>query len=328
MLLNRLWLSACVAVAAFSTHAQNLQCPDIAKTLKEYSIDSSSSSFLRSVFSEHCQADGSRKSSGGGVGLDLVIKAVPISFTGDYSTSEQAVSQFCKRYKDFNEGSSDADSYKETISRKALETIQQCVALQATGTVISHQINNVEAANFYMKSSVTSPLQLNGVAITGRVTCEGMVGNSKRTFDASLSLQVKATAGFACKRTGTPGPNNVTNYDEATITVLTSQGNYSLFWPKDERQSESMATVIDRRIRTLEGDVSVAKGNLAPLVAATSSPVYKCPNGTQGVSYNAKWTYVGCNGQYSTEATCTNAWYGWPAQVLQCTPAGSIRLFK
>lgn len=324
---NRLAL-AVIAAFAFDVSAQNLQCPDIARTLKEYSIDSSSSSFLNAVFSEHCQQDGSRKSSGGSAGLDLVIKAVPVKFSGSYNSSDEGFSNFCKAYKSQNEGAAASDSYKETISRKSLETISQCLALQATGVTITHQINNVEAANFYLKASVTSVLDLKGVSITGNVACEGIVGGRKKVFDASLDLPVKTTTAFACKRTGIPGPKRTTSFGEATVTVLSSQGNYAMFWPKDERQSPDMATEIDRRISQLQAELSVAKANIDPLITASSSAVYKCPNGSQGLGYDALWMYIGCNGQYSTESSCTNIWNGKPAQTLQCTPAGNLKLFK
>ncbi|MCB4364387.1 hypothetical protein KIH07_11620 [Hydrogenophaga taeniospiralis] len=307
---------------------QNLQCPDIAKTLKEYSIDSSSSSYLNAVFSQHCQQDGSRKSDGGGIGLEAVVKAIPIKFTGSYSNSEEAVSNFCKTYASQTAATAASDSYKETISLKALETIQQCNALQGSGVTIIHQVNNVEAANFYLRRSVIQPLELQGVAATGNVTCEGLVGGKKKVFDSSISVSVKTTQSFACKRVGQrQAAGSPLFFSESIITVLTNQGNYSLFWPRDERQSENMATQIDRRITLAEGELAVTKANVVPLVKASSLAIYKCPSGA-AVSYNAAWMYLGCNGQLSAESTCSNVWYNKPVEVRQCAPAGNLRLFQ
>lgn len=318
----------CAALAyAHAVWAQNLQCPDIAKTLKEYSIDSSSSSYLNAVFTQHCQQDGSRKSSGGGVGLEAVVKAVPIKFTGNFSNSEEAIRNFCKTYASQTAATAATDNYKETISLKALETIQQCNALQASGVTVTHQVSNVEAANFYLRNSVTNTLELQGVSTTGNVNCEGLVAGRKRTFDSSLRVKISSTQGFACKRTGhRQAPNGPLSFEEAIVTVLTNQGNYTLFWPRDERQSESMATQIDRRITLAEGEIAVTKANVAPLVRASSLAVYICPSGTIA-SYNAAWMYVGCNGQLSSENTCRNVWYDAPVEVRQCAPIGSLRLF-
>lgn len=324
---SRFALVALCVVVGLNASAQNLQCPDITKTLKEYAIDSSSSSFLRSVFAEHCQIDGSRKSSGGSASLDVVVQSIPVGFKGDYKSAEESMSAFCKTYKDHYQGAQQADSYKETISTRALETIQQCLALQASGVTITSNVRNVEGADFFLKGSVNSILDVKGVAITGNVVCEGIANGKKRPFDASLDLAVKATAQFACKRTGTPAPSGGTSFGEATITVLTSQGNYSLFWPRDEKQSENMASAIDRRITTLEGDVSVAKGGLAPFVAATPVRLYKCPFGSD-LKVDAAWASFGCNGQTTTEGYCLNTWYNKPTERRECGPIGTARLIQ
>lgn len=306
--------------------AQSIQCPDMAKTLKEYSIDSSSSGYLNAVFTQHCQQDGSRKSSGGGIGLDAVIKAVPIKFTGNYSNADEEMTSFCKTYASQTSATALTDRYKETISIKALETIQQCNALQASGVLITHQINNVEAANFYLRNSVTQSLEVQGISTTGGATCEGLLNGKKKPFDSSLSTSVKSTLSFSCKRTGSPYGNKVT-YPESIVTVLTNQGNYSLFWPMDERQSQDMATQIDRRITSVEGEIAVTKASVLPLVAADSLPVYRCPTGAT-VSYDRPWRYSGCNGQISAEKTCLNVWYHAPDEVRQCDPIGKVKLLK
>ncbi len=325
---TQLIATSIMLVISCAAIGQNLQCPDIAKTLKEYSIDSTSSSYLNAVFTQHCQQDGSRKASNGGLGLDAVIKAIPVKFTGSYSNSDEAVSNFCKTYASQTAFTAASDMYKETISLKALETIQQCNALQASGVIITHQVNNVEAANFYLRNSVTQTLELQGVSATNGVTCEGLVGGRKRVFDSSFSVPVRSTQSFACKRAGqrqtSGGP---IAFSESIVTVLTNQGNYSLFWPRDERQSENMANQIDRRITLTEGELAVTKANIAPLVKASSLAVYKCPSGA-AISHDAAWMYVGCNGQLSSESTCRNVWYQKPAEVRQCAPAGNIRLFQ
>ncbi|RRS06404.1 hypothetical protein EIP75_02140 [Aquabacterium soli] len=314
--------------AASQADAQNLQCPDIAKTLKEYSIDSSSSSYLGAVFTQHCQSDGSRKSSGGGVGLDAVVKAIPLKFTGSYTTSDEGFSNFCKSYASHVSTSNASDSYKETISRKALETIQQCLTLQASGVIVTHEVSNVESANFYLRNSVTQKLMLEGISIAGDVSCTGQVNGSRKQFDSNISVDVKSTVSFACKRAGQANAvSSAKSFGEAIVTVLTNQGNYSLFWPRDERQSESMATAIDKRITAAEGDIAITKANVAPLVLATSMPIYKCPTGALA-HYDAPWMYVGCNGQISSEKQCINYWYRDRQESRECVPIGNMRLFK
>lgn len=314
-----------IAIATASTYAQNLQCPDIAKTLKEYSIDSSSSSFLNSVFTQHCQQDGSRKSTGASAGLDAVVKAIPIKFTGSYSNSEEAFTNFCKSYSSFTSASSSSDAYKETISAKALETIAECQRLQASGVIVTHQVSNAEALSFYLRNSVTQTFELQGVQTTGPVKCSGQVSGTKTPFDMSLNARITKTQSFACVRTGTTKADKTgTDFPESIVTVLTNQGNYSVFWPKDQRESSDMASAIDRRITTLQGELNKTNAALNPTLNARPITVYQCPAGTDGWNPGGAWGSYGCQGQISTSNTCINVEYP-NSQVRQCTPIGAIR---
>jgi len=306
------------------TTAQNLQCPDIAKTLKEYSIDSSSSNFLNSVFSQHCQQDGSKKSTSVGLGLDAVVNAIPLKFTGSYNNNDAAFTNFCKTYASFTTANSNTDTYKETISTKALDTLAQCLRLQSTGVFITHDVTNVEAISFYMRSSVTQSFGLQGVQTTGDVTCTGQLGGHKTKFDQSVTSTIKTTQSFGCIRQGTGTAKGGKSFGESTITIMTNQGNYAVLWPKDERQSIDMATDIDRRITSVSGDLALTKTALQTITQAKPVVVYQCPAGTQGWNPGGNWASYGCQGQISTSSTCTNIEYP-NNQVLSCTALGSIR---
>lgn len=307
-------------------YAADLHCPDISKTLREYSIDSSSSSYLNAVFSEHCQMDGSSKDKSGGVGLDAIVKAIPIKFTGSYSSVDQAFSNFCKSYQLHTSSSSEADSYKQTISAKALDTIQQCLRLQAKDIFVSHEIANAEAANFFLRGNIHQIFELTGVGIVGKkTTCTGQINGKTVAFDERVHIKNISNQSFVCTRTGHLDPRTQkVYYPESIITVMTSAGNYTLFWPKDERFSEEMASRIDEKITGLEGKLSALTKSVSPIVNGTELEVYRCPNGWEGESRNAAWMYLRCIGQLSFESTCTNHWLGNPVEVRQCTSLGKV----
>lgn len=317
--------SAVAAFATMSALGQNLQCPDIAKTLKEYSIDSSSSSFLNSVFTQNCQQDGSRKATGASIGLDAVVKAIPVKFTGSYNNNEEAFTNFCRSYSSFTTATSSNDAYKETISSKALDTISECQRLQASGVIVTHQLSNAESLSFYLRNSVTQTFELQGVQTTGPVKCTGQIGGAKRTFDMTLNAQITKTQSFSCIRTGAPKPNKSSNdFAESVITVLTNQGNYTVFWPKDQRESSDMASAIDTRITMLQGDLNKTNATLKPAIDAPPIAVYQCPSGTDGWNPGGQWGSYGCQGQISTDSTCINREHP-NVQVRHCKPIGAIR---
>ena len=109
---------------------QALQCTDIARTLKEFSISTSSSSYLNSVFDSYCEASGNTKTSSGSLGLDAVVKAIPIKFTGSVSNSDEAMKNFCKNYAGTTAIQERKFSYEEKIASKALDTVAVCLRVQ------------------------------------------------------------------------------------------------------------------------------------------------------------------------------------------------------
>lgn len=244
-------------------YSQNLQCPDIAKTLKEYQIDSSSNSYLGAVFTQHCQSDGSRKSSGAGVGLDVIVKNIPVGLTGNYTSNGEAFTNFCKTYSALQSSFGATDSYKQTISQKALETVERCLEFQSSGVVVTHAITNNATVNFYLKASVINRIEITGVHIDGPVVCNGNVSGVNKVFDQNLTVKVSGTQGFACSRKPTSvGSTGDLRFQESVITLLTNQGNYSVFWPQEDRLTESSATSINKRLKDIENELSIAKSTI------------------------------------------------------------------
>jgi hypothetical protein len=303
--------------------AQNLQCPDIARTLKTYQIDASSSSFLNSAFSQNCQQDGSRKSSGGGVGLEAIVKAIPVKFTGNYNSTDEGFTNFCKSYASLATATSSQDAYKEFISDKALITIEQCNRLQASGVQITHDVINIESVVFYLRSSVTQSFDIQGVSTTGKVACTGLIKGRPTKFDNNVSVSVKATQNISCIRKGEASQKGPI-FDEASVTVLTNQGNYSVLLPRDERLSETLASSIAAQISTLRKDLAASNTLLRVVTDAKAIPIYQCPVGWVKGGPPGQWASYGCQGHISAIPTCTDNVYP-QSQTLPCAPLGSVR---
>lgn len=120
--------------------------------LKQYSIRTDSGSYLTSVFDRYCDESGSTKSSGLWLGLDIVVKTIPVTFTGSYSSNEEAVRNFCKTYAGQARGHSDQERYEEKIVDRAYDSFDACTAIAATGVILlqsdrrlrgPHKVKNV-----------------------------------------------------------------------------------------------------------------------------------------------------------------------------------------
>jgi hypothetical protein len=271
-------LPIAAAIGCLSTaQAQSLQCTDIARTLKEFSISTSSSSYLNSVFDSYCEASGSAKQSGVGIGLDAIVKAIPIKFTGSYSSSEDAVKNFCKNYSSSTSLQERKYSYEEKIASKALDTVTDCLKLQSQGITITHDILNKEVATFYLKSAVEQKIVVSGVATSGPISCTGHIGGQSKSINETTGIAVQKTQNFSCKRRGSStSANQPKVYEEATVTIATNFGNYNVLWPRDERLPEDMASMVGKDLEELKGNLK--KRKLQCAVAEAQSPVKRGPD--------------------------------------------------
>jgi hypothetical protein len=240
--------------------AQALQCTDIARTLKEFSISTSSSSYLNSVFDSYCESSGESKQAGVGIGLDMVVKAIPIKFSGSYSSSQEAMKNFCKNYSSSTSLQERKYSYEERIASKALDTVSDCLRLQSQGITITHVTTNREATDFFLKSGVDQKISLNGVNISGPVSCTGQISGVSKTMNEATHVAVSTSQNINCKRKSEINfASNVKVYQESVITIATNFGNYNVLWPRDERLPEDMASVVGKDLEELKGSLQRRK---------------------------------------------------------------------
>jgi hypothetical protein len=258
--MNTIRLFGVLLLSCTLANAQTLNCESIAKTLKEYSISTSSSDYLNSVFDQYCEQSGESKAATFNSSADVIIKAVPVKFTGDATATDQRVKNFCKNYSAYISSSERKFTYDEKIASRALDTLDKCMQLSATkGVLITHAVVNKSAINFFMQASATKPIAFSGLTSTGAVTCTGQIEGKLQTFGPNTSLKISATQNIMCTRKSRKQGNNDV-FDEATISLATDEGPaYSVLWPRDERLSEDMASEIARSLDGLSGELATLK---------------------------------------------------------------------
>lgn len=231
--------------------------------LREYSIKTDSKAYLNSVFDKYCDSNGSVRSSSFGLGLDVVVKAIPISFSGSYSSNEEAVKNFCRNYSSVSSSRSDTTSYQEKIVQRAYESFDQCIALAQTGVIIRHAVRSLESLDFYVAPGFSRPVTIKGIKTSNNIECRGQDPNStnskEQVFNLStrISLQDNKTLNLICDRQSRVGANGEKIYDEGTVTLLTDivpSGNYGAFVPRDLTLPETRAAEIERILSGLAVD--------------------------------------------------------------------------
>lgn len=237
----------------------------ITSGLKNYSIKSDSNYYLDAVSDKYCESNGTSKSSSIGIGIEAVVKAIPVSFTGNYSSSQQAMSNFCRAYSSTAVGRSSSDSYKETIVSRAYDSFDQCIAMAAQSVVLNHAVRSEEIVDFIIAPGFSHPVRINGIQAPENIACYGILPKSESSppvsstatlFDknTTVNLTNNDTLSLGCKRTGKPNVKGDMVFDEAVITIFTNlvpKGNYSVFLPKSTRLFSDAAEELDRKISTL-----------------------------------------------------------------------------
>jgi len=270
--------------------------------LREYSITTDSSSYLNSVFDKYCESSGTARSAGLSVGLDVVVKAVPIQFTGAYSSNEEAVRNFCRNYSSLSAGRSDRTTYQERIVQRAYESFDQCIALAQTGVVVRHKVRSLTDLDFFVAPGFARPVTLRGIKTSSNIQCSGQDPNSSnsaaKNLDLSTRIQIKdnSVLNISCTRTGRAGANGETVYDEGTVTLFTDigpNGNYGAFVPRDTRLAENQASVIVQQIASLDQRATALTANLQALQNQVPTALAFSCRETGFAHYDNQWHECG-----------------------------------
>ncbi len=231
--------------------------------LREYSIKTDSRAYLNSVYDKYCENTGAVKSSSLGLGLDIVVKAIPITFSGSYATSEEAVKNFCRNYSATASGRSDTTSYQEKIVQRAYDSFDQCISLAKTGVIVRHAVRNLGSLDFYIAPGFGRPVTIKGIKTSNNIECRGQDPNASKpvdmkfTLSSRITLRDNKTLNLVCDRKSKAGPNGENIFNEGVVTLLTDivpNGNYSAFVPRDVTLAENRASEIERIIATLQSE--------------------------------------------------------------------------
>jgi hypothetical protein len=295
--------------------------------LKEYSITTDSSAYLNSIFDKYCDSSGSSKSTGIGLGLDAVVKAIPIKLTGNYSSNEEAIRNFCRDYASVSVGRSDKTVYQERIVQRAYESFDQCLALAQTGVVVRHTVRSLETLDFFVAPGFARPVTIRGIKTSSNIECQGQDPTSQdpgaHRFDLSTRIKVQDnnTLNISCTRTGRQGSSGEVVFDEGTVTLMTDigpNGNYGAFVPRDARLAEDQASSIKRQIDSLEQRLESVNKQLTAAIQEVPDAVFS--------DYSAAW---GGTNAVPYAASCPNGQVAVGLELVlggtchgQCDPDG------
>jgi hypothetical protein len=328
------YLSTVAAIAHGQTTLLDTCNKIITDGLKEVDIQLTSSSFLNSSFDRFCTASGSMKSTSGGVGIAAIVNAIPVQFTGNFSSSDQAMSNFCGTYASVAAGRSQATTYEEHTVQRAYESLDSCVAFALTGVTMQETVRSLQNLDFFVAPGMRNPITLRGIETSPNIVCSGQDPNAKNAavvkFDLStrIVLQNSAVLNISCVRAGTPGPGGQTVYAEGTVTLFTDvlpRGNFGAFLPHDALLPTNQATLLDAQIQGLTARLVAAEAiataqemqirtlDTQKVTGISATGVMLTPAGTQVNCQNFGTDYLATGASWNRTLDCRR--FSW-APVL------------
>lgn len=183
-------------------------------------------------FSLYCQKSGEVNNSALGANAEAVVKGIPFTFSATSTTAQAKMDEFCKVGVQQNYFNSQAADYKSEVVVAALNSFNQCVALENRGFRITHQEQAPQSVLFFgeftnaFTNASLDAITYDDKAITCRSTGFSTDGKAI-TLDGSKSYPIKKNFTIECKRTPKiDGANKF--YQKTPIGLSTSLGPYSV----------------------------------------------------------------------------------------------------
>ncbi|MDQ2084147.1 hypothetical protein RA307_28500 [Xanthobacteraceae bacterium Astr-EGSB] len=246
----------------------------LTRALREYDIQSDSSAYLNSTFDNLCTASGETRNRTIDIGVEAVIKAIPIKFTGGATDVRTAATNFCKTYKADTTATSTSSRYRETVAQRAYQSFDNCVSLSQQGNLVTHEVLSIEKVQIFLRAGIAKPVELRGVDMTQNIKCSGAVDGKLVTYSQDTSAQTDKSMTINCTRAPRQMAGGEMVFDEGTIALDIALGRYAIFLPRDTKLSEDQASILNTTISELRSNLDrVDRRQLACFRAEAQSPM-------------------------------------------------------
>lgn len=132
-----------LAVVLFSlpavANAQQSVCGDVYRNaVRDVQIEANSSSIWNSIFDDNCKSSGQLKTRDSYAGLDVVVKSLPLSFSGGATETKTRLESFCRSYQSERYSNNESSSFSNSVVTTALESLNKCIALESKNIFVNH----------------------------------------------------------------------------------------------------------------------------------------------------------------------------------------------
>jgi hypothetical protein len=227
---------------------------------REYTIVNQEEVMLSETFERYCESSGSSEKSELGLGAAFPLGKIPVSLTGNYSTTKEGFHNFCRNYYSKYASLRDGFLLSSRPIARAYDSFDTCVLLAASQVVIEGRIRTKDTLDIRIQPSTITNLEIQGVQASPSLTCIGAVDDKPANIDMTLIRPVSKPITFACTRKSIQVQDpiagvEVTTYPEASVQVLNNHRNFSIVIPELTLLPQRLASTISARLDKVEQSI-------------------------------------------------------------------------
>jgi hypothetical protein len=314
-------------VIAQPTLAQEICRDIITYAARDLTSTNTQDAVSYSIYSEHCEGSSLRQSGQTNIGLEAVVKAVPVKFNLGSGSAEQKLQQFCKIYSQTGAASSVANIQTSLVVREALTAFNDCIMMANRGVHFIPTIQRAQVA-VSVRRAAGQDVNIQGVRYRADVLKCDVPNTDTRngTQVADLNTRKKLGADFYpifCERIGIPNANGGLNYPRAELSILTDQGNFAMPIAPDAEMPVAWASEISNNIGRLRENTSTDFGSLRSRIGALENRVRALETNVGKLAWNEQNigpSNIGGRGEIRTTVKLSRT-YSTPPLVLVTTQA-------
>ena len=176
----------------------------------------------KSIYDDYCQGNSARSSAATSVGIEAVVKAIPIKFNFGGNSAQEQLSNFCRNYNTSFQAYSQQEMDSSVVVRKALSAFNECIGLSKKDVYFKPVMGRTNVSVDLSRGA--RDVQLQGIVYrSSDLSCmvpgaEGLVKADEHTTKSLDGNSLPIT----CTRIPQSQPDGTQVYTGTELTVATN----------------------------------------------------------------------------------------------------------
>ncbi|MFK4647360.1 hypothetical protein ABIF96_005934 [Bradyrhizobium ottawaense] len=264
-------IAALFVACSFEVCAQEVCVGILDKIGRDFSYEAREDAKSKNIFDEYCDGSSEKKGKTTTVGLDAVVKAIPVKINVGTGSNEEKLQNFCKTYNESVSQTSSELINKSTVVREAFSAFNHCIELTKSAIAFSPVIGTQLVAVGIRRTDATD-VEFMGVTFDPKVLdCRGPAGPNGSSVKLDGKTRKKLsdqTFPVICERLPVTTAGGGKSYPRTEIAFAMSRGTPLLIPIPDE---EILPT---KTVSEMQSQLDALKGSIAAV--GSRNPYLDC----------------------------------------------------